>query len=286
VLPPEPQTWEFAAGLSGTRYDIEHIADDEPENPTPYWHVQQLTVSELRLGVARGTAPGWGVQFDVPIRVVRDRVHYLDLNRQPYTPPNPGLHHRNETLTGVSDPELTLHVGHQGTAWSVGGRFGLSVPLGRTEPNPFELGRQGLWHQHIQFGTGTWDGILHFAAARSLGPVGLDLNGAAKLTFYENTHGYRAGNRYAARAGISHVFGKAWSVDGGLLLSNEKAETWNGRIETEGNLGRTDLFLSIGGARFVGPKNRFYMNLEVPLHSHATGEQTEIPVIFAIGWGY
>jgi hypothetical protein len=45
----------------------------------------------------------------------------------------------------------------------------MSLPIGKTEENPFELGDRGLSHQHIQFGSGTsircwcwkrWDGRI------------------------------------------------------------------------------------------------------------------------------
>ena len=225
-----------------------------------------------------------GLEFQVPLRSVRDRVHYLDLARQPYTPPNPGLHHRNETLTRLADPQLMLHFGKLSKSWTVTGRAGLSIPLGQTEPNPFELGRLGLWHQHIQFGTGTWDPVLGIAVARSFGAFDTQLSGFARLAFYENRHGYRAGNRYSGMFSAAHKLGSAWSANSGLVLVNESAERWSGRIETEGNLGRTDLLLSLGVGRAFRSFGSMSLNVQVPLASHSTGEQVKIPVILSLGW--
>jgi hypothetical protein len=283
-MPPDERAWAFSLYMTGTGFDIEHIADDEPENPEPYWHVQQLIVAELDGTVAYGLRPGMGLELQVPLRWVRDRVHYLDLARQPYEPPNPGLHHRDETLTGIADPQLTMHLGHQGKSWSVGGRFGFTIPLSKTEPNPFELGRQGLWHQHIQFGTGTWDPVLIVAARRAIGRWDAELSGAARISLYENDHGYQGGDRYAGRAVATHPMGQRWSGEAGLLLAHETAETWDGHVETEGNLGRTDLFVSLGAACSVGPKSAIAINLQVPVHSHTTGHQVDIPAILSFGW--
>lgn len=219
------------------------------------------------------------------MRLVRDRVHYLDLARQPYAPPNPGLHHRNETLVGIADPQLAVNAGRQSAPWTIATRAGLSIPIGRTELNPFELGRLGLWHQHIQFGTGTWDPILSLAVGRSTGPLDLQLSGVARLALGENEHGYRAGNRYGAGLGASPKLGGPWSADVGLLLAREEPEKWNGRIEDEGNLGRRDLFLSVGGACAIPPIGALGASVQIPLMSETVGEQVEIPIIFSLTWG-
>jgi len=276
--------WRFAAALTGTRYRIRHVADDEPENPTPYWHVQSLIVSELAFNVAYGIRPDFGIEAMIPLRSVKDEVHYLDLAGEPYTPPNPGLHHRDETLTRLADPQLTFQFGHAFKPVNVSGRVGLSVPLGKTEPNPFELGRQGLWHQHIQFGSGTWDPILGIALSRKFGELDTQFCGYARLTFAENSHGYKAGNRYSGLFDVSHKIGSAWSMSGGLVLNNESAERWSGIIETEGNLGRTDLLVAIGAGRTFKTAGVMSINVQVPIASHSTGEQVKIPWVLSIGW--
>ena len=168
--------------------------------------------------------------------------------------------------------------------WTLAARLGLSIPVGRTEANPFELGRLGKWHQHIQFGTGTWDPLLGLAVGRSTGPVDLLLSGSARFTTSENEHGYRAGRRYSLSLGGSPSLGKRWSANAGLKLAREEPEKWSGRVETEGNLGRTDLFLSLAGGRSLGPFGSLSASVEVPLASKSTGEQVDIPVIVSLQW--
>ena len=60
------------------------------------------------------------------------------------------------------------------------------------------LQRLGLAHQHIQFGTGTWDPILYAGIAHPLGKGQVELSGQARFTLYENSHDYRAGNQYSS----------------------------------------------------------------------------------------
>jgi hypothetical protein len=237
--------------------------------------------------IARGIRPGFGLLARIPVRLVRDRVRYEDLTRQPYTPPNPDRHHRNETLSGLSDPQLFLHGarGEMGT-WQFAGKAGVSIPVGRTEPNPFLLGRLGLPHQHVQLGTGTWDPILELGVGRPLGMVDVRATGIARFAFETNAHGYQAGDRYGLLIDASHWPSKVWGADAGLALLREEAETWGGRVETEGNLGRVDVLLSVGVTRAATPLGTLHAGVQLSLHSHSHGhaEQMDVPLIVNLAW--
>jgi hypothetical protein len=249
----------------------------------PYWHDQHLLISELDLSVARGLRPGLGLSVTLPLRLVRDRIQFEDLARQPYVPPNPDTHHRNETLNHVADGQLEMLLTRHPGPWTLSVGLGTSVPVGKTEPNPFELGRLGLPHQHIQFGTGTWDPIVNMLAARGLGGFGFNANASARLSFYENGHGYHAGNRYAVALGGTHGVGGAWTASGGLSLNLEQAERWSGVIEEEGNLGRTDILAQAGLVR-VMPAGTFGASVQLPIRSWATGEQVKFPAFVSLTW--
>jgi len=284
MIAPEPGAWSFGATLTSTSLRIQHIESDDPGLVTPYWHVQRLLIGELDLSTARGLEPGVGVGLTVPLRMVRDRIRFEDLARQSYVPPQPDTHHRNETLWHVADPQLAALFTRQPGAWTLGASIGTSMPVGRTEPNPFVLGRLGLPHQHIQFGTGTWDPMVASSASRSFGATGVNASATAKMSLYENTHGYRAGNRYDMLFGASRRFGGTWGANAGLLLDRESPEKWDGRIEEEGNLGRTDLMLTAGIGRGVPHVGSFGIRMQVPLKTWATGEQVKYPLIVSVGW--
>jgi hypothetical protein len=283
MMPPEPGAWSFQSTATSTSLHIEHIEADDPGLVTPYWHVQRLLIGELDLSAARGLVPDVGVGLTVPLRMVRDRIRFEDLARQPYVPPQPDTHHRNETLSHVADPQLAVLLTRHPGAWTVGASLGTSIPLGRTEPNPFALGRLGLPHQHIQFGTGTWDPMAGASASRAVGSFGVSATALAKLSLDENTHGYRAGNRYDLLAGVNRKLG-AWGANAGLTLDREQAEKWSGRIEEEGNLGRTDLMLSGGIGRGVPNVGSFGIRAQVALKTWATGEQVKYPLIVSLAW--
>jgi len=274
----------LGAALTGTSLHIEHIESDDPGLVVPYWHVQDLLIGELDLSASRGFSGGTGIGLMLPLRMVRDRIHFLDLAREPYVPPNPDTHHRNETLAHVADPQLWAVMTRQPGPWSLSIHAGTSIPIGRTEPNPFALGRLGLPHQHIQFGTGTWDPILGAAAARAIGSFGLSAVGSATLSFYENSHGYQAGNRYALVMGGSHSIGPTWVANAALSLNREEAETWSGKIEEEGNLGRTDLFAQVGIGRGVPKLGLLVWTVQLPIRTWSRGEQVRIPFVLSMSW--
>jgi hypothetical protein len=225
-----------------------------------------------------------GVAATVPLRLVRERIRYEDLGRQPYTPPFPDHHHRNETLTGIGDPQVVLHLGREEPPWTLAAWLGVSVPLGRTEENPFELGRQGRPHQHIQFGTGSWGQVLGAGAGLEVAGLVLQLEGTALLQVAENRHGYRPGERFtgtlsAQREVVEHWFGVA-----GTTLHHEETETWDGVVEEEGNLGRTDLMLMLAIGRALGPIGSVGLRAQIPLASRVSGEQAHNPWIISLSW--
>ena len=178
----------------------------------------------------------------------------------------------------------SLHLARSGKVWNVAGRVGLSLPLGRIEPNPFALGRLGLPHEHFQFGTGTWDPVLALAAGRGVGKAVLTATAFGHLTFAENAHGYRAGNRYSVNASIAHPLVRGWGGSVALDLTRETAEHWSGRLEEEGNLGRTDATLSVGVGRPVGNAGAFALTVGIPVYSRVRGEQGEQPLVFSLSW--
>ncbi len=129
------------------------------------------------------------VSLRVPYDVKDQKVRYTTLSGEPFVPPYGDIHHRSETLRGVSDGQLTA-LFPLGNALQVGA--GLSLPLGRTEENPIELGREGKKHEHIQFGSGTVDPVVSAVWSHPIGPVVLAASADAQLPLYRNSKGFKA----------------------------------------------------------------------------------------------
>lgn len=210
-------------------------------------------------------------------------IRFEDLERRPLQLANGSLHHRNETLVRPGDPWLLLHASRAVGPWSLAARAGVSIPLGRTEENPFARGRLGVPHQHLQFGTGTFDPLVGAAAGRRLGEWNASVSAHGRLVVHDNRHGYRAGHRFHVSASGDRSVGRSWRGTFGIDLAREEAEEWSGRREEEGNLGRTDLLLSLAVARPVG-LGALSFTAKVPLLTRAASAQLDYPIILALGW--
>lgn len=220
---------------------------DEP----PHLHDQVLWVSELRGVVDYGLTEAWGLEVQVPVRWTKTTIEYRTLDGAVFVPDYEVIHHRDETLFGLGDPWLRLRRAGQlgGARWSF--KVGLTVPLGRTEPDPFALGEAGQVHQHLQFGTGTFDPVLGLDLSWPLGRLQLDAYTQAQLVLYANEHGYQAGHRAAIGLQVGLHFLGEGLVFGGVDAIHEQAERWGGVVQQDGNLGRTDVLMGAGlGYRF------------------------------------
>jgi hypothetical protein len=210
-------------------------------------------------------------------------VRFEDLGRQPYRPADGDIHHRNEKLSGTGDAWLLAHGARRAGVWTIAARLGVSIPFGRTEPNPFDLGRRGIPHEHLQFGTGTWDPLVGLAVGRRVGATSLNLFSFSRFVLAANDHGYRAGRRHELGLAADRRLAGAWRGLVSLDLARDEAETWGGRIEEEGNLGRTDLLVSLGVGRALPHVGALTLTLRVPLLTRANGAQLRYPVIVAFG---
>lgn len=248
------------------------------------WHVQDFTTTENALTMERGFGRGFGVLALVPFRQVTGRIRFEDAVRQPLPPGTQDIHHRNETLVGLGDPWFLAAASREIGVWSVTGRAGVSVPLGRTEENPFALGRQGRAHQHVQFGTGTWDPIVGVMAGRRFGEVAVTASVLGRFPLGENGHGYRAGRRVYGSLHADRRIRGPWRGNVALDGAREAAERWDGRLEEEGNLGRTDLLVSAGVLRQMGGAGVLTLTLKRPLVTRVRSAQLDYPLVVVVGW--
>ena len=76
---------------------------------------------------------------------------------------------------------------------SIAYRVGVTLPVGATVENPFRLGREGMSHQHIQFGTGTFDPFAEVELRADVGRFQIAPWALGRASLYRNSHDYRAG---------------------------------------------------------------------------------------------
>lgn len=286
----------FGAVLAGSRVTVRHPEScpdigaicqvrDEP----PQLHDQDITALELRLAGEIGLGGGAGLEVQLPVRLADTAIVYRRLDGTPFVPDYEPIHHRNETLTGVGDPLLLYRHQWQLDALLLVLRTGVQVPLGKTERDPFALGRAGLRHQHLQFGTGTLDPVLELGAQQQFGRWQGRLGGQARLSLYENARGYQAGNRVALFGQLWRSLAPAWAVGGAVDVVSEFAERWDGRVQQDGNVGRTDVLVGAGAAWIVSP-HVLQLLIKRPVlqafHQQTEHGQLRYPFVIELAWSW
>ena len=154
----------------------------------PHRHVISLDLFHTDLSVGYGLSENLLLLVRVPYDVKDQKVSYRTLEGDPYVPPYGDIHHRTENLRGIGDGEIALAFA-LGRDWTAGA--GVTLPLGHTEPDPIDLGRRGLKHEHIQFGSGTFDPTFSLQWSRPFGKLRLGASADARIPLYENDHGFK-----------------------------------------------------------------------------------------------
>lgn len=254
----------------------------------PRMHDQYFDVFEARIRADYGLSNRFGIQLDLPVKVTRTRITYRHLDGTPFVPESPGIHHRNETLAGLGDPQLRGRFSTLAAGAHITMAAGMSFPVGSTEPNPFAAGKRGEAHQHVQLGTGTFNPIARIEVSRAISDDARVRGfGAAKLSLYENEHSYQAGSRYRIGFGsrVSPTERLAFSAT--FALNFERPERWNGEIQQDGNLGRTDALIG-AAASYRFDQLTLRGGISFPVYQHivqtegGTG-QLSFPAIITLG---
>lgn len=281
-------------GLLGGPLDASHHADEvdaETGLPVEVQHLQSSFILEAQLraelGLAASDTLGLALGVELPLRMFHTSIRYVDLDGRDVPIAGDDIHHRNETLFGPGDPLLELHGAWTLDAWTLEARLGLRLPVGHTEPDPFTLGDQGLAHQHFQFGTGTFDPVLALSLAHDFGDVALALWAETRQVLYENSHGFQAGDRYAAGlTAISALGLEDLRFIVGADVQYEAAERWNGVVPTDdGNRGRTDVLGAFGVV--WNPADTAWLGLtaRVPFYTYVVGGQLDYPLLVELAVG-
>jgi thiol-disulfide isomerase/thioredoxin len=252
-------------------------------------HDQDLAITEARLAVEVGLSRRFGASVVLPVRVASTSIRYLDLDGMEVQLTTPGIHHRNETLTGLADPMVLGSVAGSLGPVRLTARAGFTIPVGRTEPDPFVLGDLGLPHEHIQLGTGTVNPVVSVDAAHGWGRWRLGGFAFTQQTFYANGHGYQAGDRYAGGITLRRRLGTAWGLRGGVEVQGETAERWGGKVSSdEGNQGRFDAMVAAGVSWSATHALALDATLKIPVITHVVGGQLDLPAIAELGasWSF
>ena len=247
----------------------------------------RLVLAETRLAASYALTPSLALDASLPYRIVDVGVTHRDpATGEVVVPSAPPIHARDETLHGVGDPSIALHVARDLGGFGVHARLGTSLPLGRSEEDPVALGAIGQEHQHVQLGSGTFIPSLALEVQRPIGEVTLAGFGLIHASLYDNDHGYRAGDRWSAGVSGSAGLGtRGWTFSLAAEVHAETAETWDGVVPAdEGNAGRTDVLLGGVVAWRPRPGLAVVLDVKVPVYAHVVGPQLDYPVVIGVGF--
>lgn len=222
--------------VTGTEVRIRHVAvcpEVDPllcaEQEIPeHWHDQRILWFRLDPTLNVGLGGGWQIAASVPFDLRDVNVVYETSDGAHFDPPYDDIHHRTETIAGLTDGTLVAKRYVSIGKAIVGVGLGTTLPFGKTEEDPYTLTEQGLLHQHMQLGTGTFvpmasfEGVLEGPRWGGVGWV------TGRLPLYANDKAYQPG------AGVSGGLGPSFRPIPPLQLlataegSYEGPEYWSG----------------------------------------------------------
>jgi hypothetical protein len=254
--------------------------------PVPYHHHVGLIMSETGLDAAYGLAPWLAVEGRLTLRVVDTTPTYRELDGTPKLVPD-DIHHHDRTIVGPSDPWLLMRFGAARGPVMVATRLGLSLPLGRTEPDPYALGAEGKWHEHTQLGTGTFVPIVGFGLSYRLDPVRLSAAALGLVSVYENAKGFRAPTRVFGGVRVSvPLLSGTLTPYATADLAHESTEAWQGIPGgLEGSNARTDLLAGAGVTWEFAPTWQIEANVRVRVARLTQAAAFEYPGMVQVAVG-
>jgi hypothetical protein len=228
----------------------------------PYHHHVALWNSEVTADVSYGLTPAFAIEARLSLRIVDTTPTYTEIDGTAKLVPN-DIHHHDRTMVGPGDPWLVLRAGGVTGKLKTAARIGVTFPVGRTEPDPYQLAAQGKWHEHIMLGTGTFMPIVGIGLSYPAGPVELSASALGLFSVYENADGFRAPTRIfgGLRAGYNITSIKL-TPNIAVDLAHESAEMWHGAYALEGFNARTDVLAGVGATWEFAPLWKAEANLK------------------------
>lgn len=274
----------FSAGLGfeGSHFEDHGIDSSGALVSVPeYQHRLEVEVFQFKPEVSIPFSEETSIEIGLPLRRI-SRVAFIDApagtsqSDQENMQRHVDLHHPTENLEGIGDLSLWMRPRDSEHHWA----WGLTLPTGGTEEDPYELGKQNLAHEHVQFGTGTVVPRLQFFRGAddwvSLGTL--------SLPFYSNHHGFTAPpelSLYSARRG---PLAGNWTWSAGLSARLQGFGDWNGTRDINTGYGA---LVADGGLIWNGSAGRLFLGVTMPLAQELweeTGDTFELGPSLAVSF--
>ncbi len=229
--------------VSGFDFEGGHLEDHglSPEGALVdvplHEHLVSLDFTRLEFEYDYTFKDNWDLWFRLPYEIKRRRASIgllapASAAEEEAMERNKGIHHDNETLTGPSDFKLLvahrkLKLLREGDGLDIA--FGTSLPTGATQKDPFKAAAAGLEHEHIQFGTGTFDPLieLYYTAPLSASFT-LGAFGVGRFPLYENSKTYQG--PMEVTSGVTLLYG----VNSRVILQSSLTGYYQGFAHWDG----------------------------------------------------
>lgn len=291
--------WNFSLQWRAGQMFVAHaVAKDqfEPDGKggvkeiQAYRHEVTLTTMDLNLNTQLGIFSWLDVRLLMPLRFVNAKADFFGKDGKKLEN-FASIHHRNETLVGVGDPLVQAGFRplllSKSQPWLLEFGLGVSIPFGSIEEDPNKAGREGREHQHIMFGTGTFDPVAFLTGGYIGEYASVLLNVFCRTSLYENVFGLREGLRFRVSLGGESTFGlQHWSFLLRVTFSHQDPGLWSGTLDPDAASGRTDMILTTGV--FWRPSTQWQVSLQVSLPNVLSnlGGELSHPIIVGIGASY
>ena len=244
-------------------------------------HHVNLNIFRIDVGLKYQLSSQWVLEANIPYETKTQEATLEEID--PVTPAeweaiirSRDNHHRNEIYIGFADVDLFLGYRMPGLLREndfLMARVGTTIPFGKTEEDPWQLGNAGLEHLHIQFGTGTFNPLVDLYYSL---PIYKELKASAsirgKLPFYENSKTYRGSREVTYTGGLSYRVSDWLTFQAGYLGFYQSYALWAGKRDIN-----TGLRFSMAsfGVSVVTPYD-FPLSLAVmlPLHQETLSDDT------------
>ncbi len=170
------------------------------------------------------------------------------------------IHHRDETYHGFDDLRFVIGYQLKGLLTSKDRATlsgGLSLPTGKIEPDPYELGDAGKKHLHLQFGTGTLTPSFQYQYWLPISEsVSMQSRLVIRRPFYRNKYQFLAPSETSFFWGSSFQPTKFLRLKGAWMIFRQGFGYWAEKkdrntglqmhaLQLSANIGRTILFSTI-----------------------------------------
>ena len=184
------------------------------------------------------------------------------------------LHHRTETFSGLADLSLLFAYSEAGVIIA-GDRLtlaiGTTIPVGETIDNPYTLGDLRIQHQHIYFGTGTFDPLAEiYYTLPQRGKLSFSGYLLGRFPSHENSKGFRGSTEGTLDLEGQYQLTEPLAAHVGFVGLYQDFAEWDGGEDDNSGMYSLNVLAGYNFRRPGGPTLR--LDVMIPLHQKSLSE--------------